>query len=156
MDAAEWLDMREALEYALERLQVKAVVIDEAQHLLQVTTPLRPLDQLNWLNSLTNHTSILHVLVGPYELYDVRNLSGQATRRGRDVHFPRYHLERKKKRTQFVGALRYLAAHAVAVVRGREHRLCRHLTRLDSRRGSHGLDSGRDDLDHGSAASLCA
>src|SRR5437868_3928509 len=49
VDAAEWLDMREAVEYALERLQVKAVVIDEAQHLLQVTTPLRPLDQLNWL-----------------------------------------------------------------------------------------------------------
>jgi AAA domain len=111
LDAVEWLEMREAVEYALERLQVKAVVIDEAQHLLQVTTPLRPLDQLNWLNSLTNHTSILHVLVGPYELYDVRNLSGQAARRGRDVHFPRYRLERKEERLQFVGALRYLLEH---------------------------------------------
>jgi hypothetical protein len=28
------LDMREAVEYAFERLQVKAVVIDEAQHLM--------------------------------------------------------------------------------------------------------------------------
>ncbi len=111
VDAVEWLDMREAVEYALERLQVKAVVIDEAQHLLQVTPPLRPLDQLNWLNSLTNHTSILHVLVGPYDLYDVRNLSGQAARRGRDVHFPRYRLERKEERTQFVGALRYMLDH---------------------------------------------
>lgn len=111
VNAVEWLDMREAVEYAMARLQVKAVVIDEAQHLMQVTAPLRPMDQLNWLNSLTNHTQVLHVLVGPYDLYDVRNLFGQAARRGRDVHFPRYHLERKEERTEFVGALRYLLEH---------------------------------------------
>jgi len=111
VDAVEWLEMREAVEYALARLQVKAVVIDEAQHLMQVTAPLRPMDQLNWLNSLTNHTQILHVLVGPYDLYDVRNLFGQAARRGRDVHFPRYHLKPKEERMEFVGALRYLLSH---------------------------------------------
>ena len=111
VSAVEWLEVREAVEYALARLQVKAVVIDEAQHLMQVAAPLRPLDQLNWLNSLTNHTQILHVLVGPYDLYDVRNLFGQAARRGRDVHFPRYHLKPKEERTEFVGALRYLLEH---------------------------------------------
>jgi AAA domain len=111
VNAVEWLEMREAVEYTLARLQVKAVVIDEAQHLLQVSAPLRPMDQLNWLNSLTNHTQVLHVLVGPYDLYDVRNLFGQAARRGRDVHFPRYHLERKEERMEFVGALRYLLEH---------------------------------------------
>ena len=46
INAAEWLDMREAVEYALERLQVKAVVVDEAQHLMQVNAPLKPVDQL--------------------------------------------------------------------------------------------------------------
>ena len=111
VNAVEWLEMREAVEYALARLQVKAVVVDEAQHLMQVTTPLRPMDQLNWLNSLTNHTQILHVLVGPYDLYDVRNLFGQAARRGRDVHFPRYHLKPREERMEFVGALRYLLEH---------------------------------------------
>ena len=110
-DAAEWLDMREAVEYALERLQVKAVVIDEAQHLMRVEAPHRPVDQLDWLKSMTNRTNVLHVLVGPYELFDFRNLNGQAARRGRDVHFPRYRVERKDERLAFVGALRYLLAH---------------------------------------------
>jgi len=110
-DAAEWLDMREAVEYALERLQVKAVVIDEAQHLMHSEAPHRPVDQLDWLKSMTNRTNVLHVLVGPYELFDFRNLNGQAARRGRDVHFPRYRVERKDERLEFVGALRYLLAH---------------------------------------------
>lgn len=107
-DAAEWLDMREAVEYALARLQVKAVVIDEAQHLMRVEAPHRPVDQLDWLKSMTNRTNVLHVLVGPYELFEFRNLNGQAARRGRDIHFPRYHVEQKTERLEFVGALRYL------------------------------------------------
>ena len=41
-------------------------------------------------------------------MYDFRNLSGQAARRGRDLHFPRYHLESKLECEEFVGALRYL------------------------------------------------
>lgn len=109
--AAEWLDLREAVEYTLERLQVKAVVIDEAHHLLQVHAPLRPVDQLDWLKSMTNRTQVLHILVGPYDLFDIRNLSGQAARRGRDIHFPRYHVEHKEERREFVGALRYLLEH---------------------------------------------
>jgi KaiC/GvpD/RAD55 family RecA-like ATPase len=110
-DAAEWLDMREAVEYALERLQVKAVVIDEAQHLMQVEAHHKPVDQLNWLKSVSNRTNVLHILVGTYDLFDFRNLDGQAARRGRDLHFPRYHLEHKEERKEFVGALRYLLEH---------------------------------------------
>lgn len=53
----------------------------------------------------------MHVLVGPYELFDFRNLSGQAARRGRDIHFPRYHLDRAEERKEFVGALQYLLSH---------------------------------------------
>ena len=110
-DAAEWLELREAVEYALERLHVKAVVIDEAQHLMRVEAPHKPVEQLDWLKSLTNRTNVLHVLVGTYDLYDFRNLNGQAARRGRDIHFPRYHLETKAERQEFVGALRYLLEH---------------------------------------------
>ncbi len=111
MDAAEALDLREAVEYALERLQVKAVVVDEAQNVMQVQTPLRPVDQLEWLKSMTNHTQVLHVLVGSYDLFEFRNLNGQAARRGRDIHFPRYHMEHKEERSEFVGALHYLLSH---------------------------------------------
>jgi len=51
VEAVAWLEMREAVEYALERLQVKAVVIDEAQQLMHVTAPLRPVDQRDWLKT---------------------------------------------------------------------------------------------------------
>jgi hypothetical protein len=107
-DVAEWLEVREAVIYALERLQVKAVFIDEAQHLMHVEPPLKPVDQLDWLKGMTNRTNVLHILVGNYELYDFRNLSGQAARRGRDLHFPRYHLESQVECEEFAGALRYL------------------------------------------------
>jgi AAA domain len=107
----EWLDLREAVEQALERLHVQAVVIDEAQHLMQVAAPLKPADQLDWLKSMTNRTNVLHVLVGTYDLFDFRNLHGQAARRGRDIHFPRYHVDTATERQEFVGALRYLLEH---------------------------------------------
>ncbi len=107
-DAAEWLDLRDAVIYALERLQVKAVIIDEAQHLMRVEPPIKPIDQLDWLKGMTNRTNVLHILVGNYDLYDFRNLSGQAARRGRDLHFPRYHLDLQAECEEFVGALRYL------------------------------------------------
>jgi DNA polymerase III delta prime subunit len=107
-NVAEWLDLREAVEQALARLQVKAVVIDEAQHLMQVQPPLKPVDQLDWLKSMTNRTQVLHVLVGPFDLFDFRNLNGQAARRGREIYFPRYHVEPLTERQEFVGALRYL------------------------------------------------
>jgi AAA domain len=107
-DAAEWLDLRDAVIYALERLQVKAIFIDEAQHLMRVEPPFKPVDQLDWLKGMTNRTNVLHILVGNYDLYDFRNLSGQAARRGRDLHFPRYHLESHVECEEFAGALRYL------------------------------------------------
>jgi energy-coupling factor transporter ATP-binding protein EcfA2 len=111
MDVTEALDLREAVEYALERLQVKAVVVDEAQNMMQVQAPLRPVDQLEWLKSMTNHTQVLHVLVGSYDLFEFRNLNGHAARRGRDIHFPRYHMEHKEGRSEFTGALHYLLSH---------------------------------------------
>lgn len=107
-DAAEWFNMREAVIYALERVQVKAVFIDEAQHLMRVEPPLKPLDQLDWLKGITNRTNVLHVLFGNYDLYDFRNLSGQAARRGRDLYFPRYRLDSQVECEEFIGALRYL------------------------------------------------
>jgi hypothetical protein len=111
-DAAEWLDLRDAVIYALERLQVKAVIIDEAQHLMRVEPPFKPVDQLDWLKGMTNRSNVLHILVGNYDLYDFRNLSGQAARRGRDLHFPRYHLESQTECEEFAGALRYLLENA--------------------------------------------
>ena len=110
-DVAEWLDIRDAVQYALQRLQVRPRVIDEAQHLMQVETYHKPVEQLNWLKNMTNQTNVLHILVGTYGLFDFRNLDAQAARRGRDLHFPRYHLETMTERREFVGALRSLLEH---------------------------------------------
>jgi hypothetical protein len=50
----------------------------------------------------------MHVLAGPYELFRFRNTRGQLARRGRDLHFARYHVERADERKEFVAAVKYL------------------------------------------------
>ena len=44
-DPAEWLEMRDAVSYALDLLKVKAVCIDEAQHLMQADAAHKPLSE---------------------------------------------------------------------------------------------------------------
>jgi hypothetical protein len=107
-DPAEWLEMRNAVEYALVLLQVKVVFVDEAQHLLAADTGRKPTAQLDWLKALTNRTNVLHVLVGNFDLYECCHLNGQVARRMRDQHFPRYHLDTQKECEEFVGALKSL------------------------------------------------
>jgi len=65
-------------------------------------------EQLEWLKSLSNRTNVLHVLAGPYALFGFRNTMGQLARRGRDIHFARYHVNDKEERKAFAGAVQYL------------------------------------------------
>lgn len=104
----DWLDLREAAEQALIRSQVKAVFIDEGHRLMQGDGSHTTDEQLEWLKSLTNRTNVLHVLAGPYELFAFRNTRGQLARRGRDLHFARYHVEELQERKEFVAAVKYL------------------------------------------------
>ena len=48
------------------------------------------------------------MLAGPYELFRFRNTRGQLARRGRDLHFARYHVERADERKEFVATVKYL------------------------------------------------
>jgi len=48
------------------------------------------------------------MLADPYELFRFRNTRGQLARRGRDLHFARYHVERTDERKEFVAAVKYL------------------------------------------------
>ncbi len=107
-DPAEWLEMRNAVEYAFALLRVKVVFVDEAQHLLTADTARKPTAQLDWLKALTNRTNVLHVLVGNFDVYECCHLNGQVVRRMRDQHFPRYHLDTQKECEEFVGALKSL------------------------------------------------
>jgi hypothetical protein len=54
---------------------------------------------------MTNVTGVLHILIGTYELLNFRNLSGQASRRGLDLHFPRYLYQNEQDRQDFQSAL---------------------------------------------------
>ncbi len=108
LGAIDWLKMRHVAEQALIRAHVRAVFADEGHRLMQGDGSHSVDEQLEWLKSLSNRTKVLHVLAGPYALFGFRNTSGQLARRGRDIHFARYHVEDKEERTAFVAALKYL------------------------------------------------
>jgi DNA polymerase III delta prime subunit len=101
-------ELRQALEEAIAKRGVKAVILDEAQHLMKIGSGRgagKLLDQLDWIKSMTNVTGVLHVLIGTYELLNFRNLSGQASRRGLDLHFPRYLYQNERDRQDFQAVL---------------------------------------------------
>lgn len=101
-------ELRHALEAAMIKRGVQAVILDEAQHLMKIGTGSNAgklLDQLDWIKSMTNVTGVLHILIGTYELLDFRNLSGQASRRGLDIHFSRYLYQNEQDRKDFQSVL---------------------------------------------------
>ncbi len=108
LGAIDWFKMRQVAEQALIRARVRAVFADEGHRLMQGDGSHSVDEQLEWLKSLSNRTKVLHVLAGPYALFGFRNTSGQLARRGRDIHFARYHVENKEERIAFVAALKYL------------------------------------------------
>jgi Bacterial TniB protein len=107
-DPAEWLEMRDAVLYALDLLKVKAVCIDEAQHLMLADAAHKPSIQLDWLKSLTNQSQLLYILVGNFSLYDFCHLNGQLARRVREEQFCRYHLDQQGDAVEFTSALKVL------------------------------------------------
>jgi hypothetical protein len=101
-------ELRQALEEAMTRRGVRTVILDEAQHLMKVGSGAsggKLLDQLDWIKSMTNVTGVLHILLGTYDLLNFRDLSGQASRRGLDLHFPRYLFQHDQDRDCFQGVL---------------------------------------------------
>src|SRR6266516_2710759 len=108
LGAIGWLKVRGVAEQALIRARVKAVFVDEGHRLMQGDGSHSVDEQLEWLKSLSNRTNVLQVLASPYALFGFRNTNGQLARRGRDIHFARYHMENKEEHTAFVAALKYL------------------------------------------------
>ena len=86
-------EMRDVYEEELRRLGLRAVILDEAQHLITSGDGKQPKDQLNWIKSMATETDVLHVLIGTYDLLPFCNLDGQMARRGSEFHFARYHIE---------------------------------------------------------------
>jgi hypothetical protein len=101
-------ELRNAMEEAMQRHGVRAVILDEAQHVMTAglgASGSSLLDQLDWIKSMTNVTDIVHILVGTYDLLSFTRLNGQTSRRGLPIHFPRYQLQREEDCTEFQAAL---------------------------------------------------
>lgn len=85
--------LRAALESAIHQRRPIAFLVDEAQHLAKISGGRKLQDQLDCLKSLAIRTNTVHVLAGTYELLILRQLSGQLSRRTRQIHFARYHAD---------------------------------------------------------------
>jgi hypothetical protein len=72
-DSVEWLEMRDAVSYALDLLGVKAVCIDEAQHLMYADATQKPWIQLDWRKLA--HQPEQPALHSDWELLSLRFLS---------------------------------------------------------------------------------
>lgn len=101
-------ELREATKDAMRQHGVRAVILDEAHHMLyggngMAGSTLQ--EQLEWLKSLSSSTQVLHILVGTYDLLNFGQLNGQISRRCLPVHFPRYLLQREEDCIEFQAAL---------------------------------------------------
>lgn len=82
--------LRRSVESSLCQRRTKALIIDEAHHILMVKSRMELEYQFEILKSLTIETNTTIVLVGAYLLMDIREHSGQLVRRSEIVHLPRY------------------------------------------------------------------
>jgi energy-coupling factor transporter ATP-binding protein EcfA2 len=87
---------------ALVKRKTKVLLIDEAHHIAKGFEGDKLIQQLEYLKSMANTNEIIIVLAGIYDLIDFLNKSGQLSRRGRDVDFPRYKIIIEQERKQFI------------------------------------------------------
>lgn len=100
----------------LNNRNVKAMIINEAHHLLQVASGKKANDSVNLLKSLTNGSRARIVLVGTYALCTfLEDLdytkTDQINQRARIVDFPRYRIASPEEMSEFGKAAKKLLAH---------------------------------------------
>lgn len=81
--------LRRAVEKTMKMRGTKALIIDEANHLLMVDPKLMGL-QFEIIKSLSQKCDATIVLIGTYDLLQIREQSAQLVRRGHVVHMARY------------------------------------------------------------------
>ncbi len=86
-------DLGWALEQALLHRKPKIFFIDEAHHMLMLASGHKLTDLPEAIKSLSNRTSVVHGLIGTYELLTLHDVGDQLSRRSVYVHFPRYHVD---------------------------------------------------------------
>ena len=86
-------DLRADVEHIFKQRQLIVFLVDEAQRFAKITSGRKQQDQMDAIQSMASFTETRHGLFGTYELLQLRNLSGQLSRRSIDIHFPRYKSE---------------------------------------------------------------
>ncbi len=84
------------LQKTIEHRKPKAILLDEAQHLLRVGSSQSLLNQLEHLKYIADETHTPHILFGTYELIRLMDLSSALIRRREVVHFTRYVYDSEK------------------------------------------------------------
>ena len=74
----------------LRECDLRAVVLDEAQHMVRTPSARSQADQLDVIKDSVYRTQVSHLLSGTYELAVMVAPSEQLARRSRVVHFPPY------------------------------------------------------------------
>lgn len=97
--------LRRALEHSLRIRKTRVLLVDEANHILMAADRGRLDFQFEALKSLTIETDVVIVLIGTYNLLDIRDQSGQLNRRSQIVHFPRYNLQTAEDAANFASVL---------------------------------------------------
>ena len=92
---------RMAVESAIRHRHLRAFWFDEAHHMAMTASGKTGRAHAEALKSLSEETDVPLVLFGHYELYELKNLTGQLIRRTKTIHFPRYNLADKTEAEQF-------------------------------------------------------
>ena len=122
------MSLREMVENAFHHRSVRVLLVDEAQHFQKMASGRRLCDQMDTLKSLAELRDVFIVLVGTYELIQMRELNGQLTRRCASLHFPRYRYDEPGELAQFKNAVHSLGVRLQR--NGEEHRLGDHVDML--------------------------
>lgn len=101
--------LRRCVEKALRSRKTRVLIVDEAHHILMCKDPDLQRFVFEQLKSLTDETGTILVLVGTYDLLDIRDYSGQLMRRSEIVHLPRYDYANKAHLSSFTRVFQALA-----------------------------------------------
>jgi hypothetical protein len=91
---------------ALAHRRPLVTLLDEAQHLTQVSNSRHLLNHMEHIKSLANRSNILHICFGTYDLARMIRLSGQLARRTHVIHFSRYDAEKPEEAEIFGQAVK--------------------------------------------------
>lgn len=95
-----------AVEQAIKHRGVQYIIIDEANQLLLGHHPKEMSRQFETIKSLSIRTNAIIILVGTYDLLEIRTQSAQLVRRSRIIQLPRYKWENESEQAQFRSILK--------------------------------------------------